>query len=228
MNFKKIMATAIIGTMCLSGVACSKQLPAETTPTSASAEITTTAPVKQYTGSWYRATGFELTSIEFTGSTMATTKDGESLPQVAEDKDVKLVVVSPELVSAGINKNIDVQFISFNADGVADKMDGLQPEQYTVTTDEATGTLTITFNDDIVEEGKTAAFTISATCDINPELMYADKGFVAIIVVGDATKVSFNNAGQASEPTESSESGESSEASETSEASESSETSETT
>lgn len=226
MNFKKIMATAIIGTMCLSGVACSKQLPAETTPTSASAEISTTAPVKQYTGSWYRATGFELTSIEFTGSTMATTKDGESLPQVAEDKDVKLVVVSPELVSAGINKNIDVQFISFNADGVADKMDGLQPEQYTVTTDEATGTLTITFNDDIVEEGKTAAFTISATCDINPELMYADKGFVAIIVVGDATKVSFNNAGQASEPTESSsaESGESSETSETSEASETSET----
>lgn len=181
MNVRKILATALIGTMCLSGVACSKTLPSETTPSSA--VVTTTNNVT--TDEWYRAVGLDITSIEFTGATIAPTKDGENLPVIPNGQQVRLTIVSPTL-TAEIAQNSDVQCITFDENGVAQELKMLNADQYAYSFDN--GTLVIAVAENVVQEGQTLAFTFSVVSNDG------QTGLLAICIAGDASQVSFKEA----------------------------------
>ena len=216
MNVKKLMAMAIIGTMCISGVACTQTPVTESSVAESSIAESESAEVDVQPDSWYKATNIEITSIEFTDAEFIETRDGDLLPTVANDTDVHFVLTSPDLISSGIVNNITIQWVSFDEEGVATTMDALDASNYNVEVDEATNTLTITFNDGVVEEGETKAFTICGVGEINPELMYADKGFIAIVIVGDTSAISFNDDNTANASVATEETTEITEASETS------------
>ena len=211
MSFRKLMATALIGTMCLAGVACSKTLPSETTP---STVITSSAPASTQ-DTWYRATNFSIGNIAFEGAELKTTKDGDILPQVSLGSPVKFTVTSPTITQDYV-EGVMVQAITFTADGVAENLMGLQSSDYTVTLSEDGQTLTIQVNADVVPADKTTAYTMSLVNSAGTS------GVIAVVIVGDATQVSFQAAVEGGTTESASSTVESSgEASETSVASES-------
>lgn len=219
MSFRKLMATALIGTMCLAGVACSKTLPSETTP---SAVITSSSAPASTQDTWYRATNFSISNIAFEGAELKTTKDGDILPQVALGSPVKFTVTSPTITQDYV-EGVMVQAITFTADGVAENLMGLQTSDYTVTLSEDGQTLTIQVNADVVPADKTTAYTMSLVNSAGTS------GVIAVVIVGDATQVSFQAAVEGGTSESASSTVESSgEASETSVASESETSEETT
>ena len=100
---------------------------------------------------------------------------------------------------------------------------GLQTSDYTVTLSEDGQTLTIQVNADVVPADKTTAYTMSLVNSAG------NSGVIAVVIVGDATQVSFQAAVEGGTSESASSTVESSgEASETSVASESETSEETT